>query len=176
MKVKAVSKFVRGSARKARIPADVIRGMNANEALNVLKYMPKKAAHDVRKVVASAMANAKNNNGLDTSNLYITEIRVDEAAKFKRFREDSKGGYKPYVRKNCHITVVLEEMGVQTKEEVKSKKESKSVTKKIEKAVKSKKAGVSIERAKVVKNKKVKKNVKVEKGVSKKNKENQKQH
>jgi large subunit ribosomal protein L22 len=89
--VKAIAKNVRGSVRKARIPAMVVEGMYVDEALPVLKYMPKRAALNVYKVVNSARANAVNNFGMNPENLVITRVQVDKGMTLKRFRPKSRG-------------------------------------------------------------------------------------
>ena len=112
MKVKAVSKRIGVSAIKAKVVADTVRGMNAQDAVGILTYVSKGAALPVRKVIESALANAKNNYNLDESTLVISEIRVDKGpiAKInaKRFETLGKGGYARFDRKYCHVTVVLD--------------------------------------------------------------------
>ena len=131
MKVKAVSKRVGVSAIKARVIADSIRGMNAIDAAATLTYVSKGAALPVKKVIESAIANAKNNYNLNESALIISEIRVDKGpiANFnaKRFITLGKGGYARFDRKYCHITVVLDDRQGDT-----SSKESAKAKKKIE--------------------------------------------
>lgn len=87
--------------------------MNAREAVGVLTYMRKGAAPHIKKVIESALANAKNNYNLDPETLYISEIRVDQGpitkVNAKRFKTGSRGGYRPFTRKYCHITVKLQE-------------------------------------------------------------------
>ncbi|CAG1022276.1 partial 50S ribosomal protein L22, partial [Patescibacteria group bacterium] len=78
MEAKAVGKFIRVSTRKARIPAQIIKGMSAVEAVYVLKYMPKGAAHPVKKVLESAIANAVHNLGMKQSDLVVSEVLVDK--------------------------------------------------------------------------------------------------
>jgi large subunit ribosomal protein L22 len=107
--VKAIAKNVRGSVRKARIPAMVVEGMSVEAALPVLKYMPKRAAAHVYKVVSSARANAVNNFGIDPKNLFITEIRVDKGMSLKRFRPKSRGNASEIIKQFCHISVTLSE-------------------------------------------------------------------
>jgi len=112
MKVKAVAKKVGVSAIKARVVADTVRGMNAQDAVGILTYVSKGAALPVKKVIQSAIANAKTNN-VNSDTLIISEIRVDKGpmAKInsKRFETLGKGGYARFDRKYCHITVVLDD-------------------------------------------------------------------
>jgi large subunit ribosomal protein L22 len=119
--VKAIAKNVRSTARKTRIPADAVRGMNAGLALDVLKYMTKGAALDVRKVVASAMANAVENEKMDASKLIISQIFVDPAFTIKRFRPQSKGRVRSILKRNCHITVFVTDGSAVAPKEAKSK-------------------------------------------------------
>ncbi len=113
MKVKAVAKRVGVSAIKARIIADTVRGMNAKDAVGILTYVSKGSALPVKKVVESAIANAKTNYNLNEDTLVISEIRVDKGPianiNAKRFETLGKGGYARFDRKYCHITVLLEE-------------------------------------------------------------------
>ena len=74
--VKATAKTIRHPARKVRYVLDMIRGKDVNEALGILKFTPNHAAEDISKVVKSAKANAKNNNKLDESKLYINECHT----------------------------------------------------------------------------------------------------
>ncbi len=121
--VTAINKNVRTSAQKARIPADIIRGMKALEAVEVLRYMPKSAAIHVKKTLDSAIANAKNNDGLDINTLFVSEIRVNDGQMYKRYKEGSKGSYKPFERRTCHIYVTLGDVSSSLKEEVGGKKD-----------------------------------------------------
>ncbi len=139
--VKAVAKNVRGSARKARIPAAAVRGMRAEKALDVLKYMPRRAAHDVRKVVASAVANAVHNEGMESDKLIISKIHVDEAFTMKRYRPESKGRVRAIMKRNSNITVYVTDGAAEESKTKEVKAEKKSEEKKTEsKKVESKKA------------------------------------
>lgn len=123
---KAKAKFVRVSAQKARIPANIIRGMNATEATNVLEYMPKKAAKEIKKVLDSAIANAKYAQAKNLEELLVSKITIDKAAGYRRFKEGGRGSYKPFKRPTSHITVVVSE--VEKKDEgkqVKAKSDQK---------------------------------------------------
>ena len=130
MKVKAVAKRVGISAIKARIVADAVRGMNAQDAVGTLTYVSKGADLPVKKLIQSAISNAKSNYNLDGDNMIIAEIRVDKGpiAKLnvKRGIMLGKGGFARFDRKYCHITVVLDEKGESKKERVQVQKETKT--------------------------------------------------
>ncbi len=108
-KVRAVAKYIPISAQKVRLVVDVIRGMRAMDALEVLRFMPQRAARPVAKVLASAIANAENNEGLDPEALYISRIFVDEGPRRRWRRFGARGRFKPIIRRSSHITVELEE-------------------------------------------------------------------
>jgi len=150
MKVKAIAKTVGVSMIKARIVADTVRGMNAQDAVGILTYISKGSALPVRKVIQSAMANAKNNYNLDEKNLVISEIRVDKGpiAKInaRRFVTLGKGGSASFYRKYCHITVILDD---RESEEIVSKAKVKSKLEVVE--VESKPAKVTVKKARTVK-------------------------
>lgn len=95
------------SPQKARLVADQVRGMAVAKALTLLKFSPKKAAHIIRKVLASAVANAAHNQGLDVDDLMVSRIFVDEARRLRRFMPRAKGRSNTIVKRNSHITVEL---------------------------------------------------------------------
>jgi large subunit ribosomal protein L22 len=105
MEVAARLKGARISAQKARLVADQVRGMPVEEALNLLEYSPKKAAHIVKKVLDSAVANAENNEGADVDELKVSSIYVDEGMTMKRLRPRAKGRADRILKRSCHITV-----------------------------------------------------------------------
>jgi large subunit ribosomal protein L22 len=107
--VRAQARYVGVSAQKARLVVDLIRGRKAEEALNVLKFMPKAAARHVYKVVKTAMANADENFGLNVGELFITKAFVDEAPTRKWRRFGARGRFKPLLRRSAHITIVVAE-------------------------------------------------------------------
>jgi ribosomal protein L22 len=109
MKVKANHKNARISAQKARLVANMVRGKQVEDALNILTFSPQKAATLVRKVVLSAIANAENNEGADVDLLKISEIFIDKASSLKRFRARAKGRGNRIEKQTCHINVVLSE-------------------------------------------------------------------
>lgn len=109
MEVSAKLKGARISAQKARLVADQVRGMPVDEALNLLAFSSKKAAHIVKKVLESAIANAENNEGADIDELKVSTIFVDEGMVMKRIRPRAKGRADQILKRTCHITVKVAE-------------------------------------------------------------------
>ena len=105
MEVAARLKGARISAQKARLVADQVRGKPVEEALDLLEFSPKKAAHLVKKVLNSAIANAENNEGADVDELKVSSIYVDEGMTMKRLRPRAKGRADRILKRSCHITV-----------------------------------------------------------------------
>ena len=105
MEVAARLKGARISAQKARLVADQVRGMSVEKALSLLEFSPKKAAHIVKKVLDSAIANAENNEGADVDELKVSSIYVDEGMTMKRLRPRAKGRADRILKRSCHITV-----------------------------------------------------------------------
>lgn len=101
------------SAQKARLIADQIRGMKVSKALDILMMLGvKKAAGIIKKLLLSAVANAEHNNEIfDVDNLILCKIYVDEAPSYKRFRARAKGRGNRIVKRNCHITLMVADMG-----------------------------------------------------------------
>jgi large subunit ribosomal protein L22 len=97
------------SARKIKLILDLIRGMNVDEALEMLRFMPSPAAAQVAKVVKSATANAENELLARTSDLRIVETYANEAPRLKRFIPRARGRANKMVRNSSHITVVVDE-------------------------------------------------------------------
>ncbi len=109
MEVLAKTKFTGISAQKTRLVVDEVRGRQAEEALAVLSYMPQSAAKVVAKTIKSALANAVENFGYDSKDMYITKIYADDAPIRKWRRFGARGRFKPWLRRSSHVTVVLEE-------------------------------------------------------------------
>ncbi|MGI6367838.1 MAG: 50S ribosomal protein L22 [Anaerolineae bacterium] len=107
VEVRAVAKYIPMSAQKVRLVADLVRGMSATRALDVLRFTPKAAAHEVRKCVQSAVANAEENYGLAADELIVSAISADEGPTLKRGRPGARGRYKPILKRSSHITVVV---------------------------------------------------------------------
>lgn len=97
------------SAQKVRLVIDLVRGKNANDALNILKFTPKVAAIHVYKLVASAVANAEENFGVSRDDLFVSTITADEAPTRKWRKFGARGRFKPLLRRASHVTVVLRE-------------------------------------------------------------------
>jgi len=105
MEVSARLKGARISAQKARLVADQVRGKPVEEALSTLDFSNKKAAHLVRKVLNSAIANAENNEGADVDELKVSSVFVDEGMTMKRIQPRAKGRADRIFKRTCHITV-----------------------------------------------------------------------
>jgi large subunit ribosomal protein L22 len=106
--VVAKARFVRVSASKARRVIDLVRGKPVAEALDILRWAPQAASQPVAKVIASAAANAQNNNGLDPSTLVVATLTADEGPTAKRIRARAQGRAFRIRRRTSHITVVVE--------------------------------------------------------------------
>lgn len=103
--------FVRQTARKMRRTANLIRKMKAGEAVTSLKFMPYAAAEPVRKLIESAIANAETNHGFaNGSDLYVSQILVDDGPVFKRWRAASRGRAASILKRTSSMTVVLSEL------------------------------------------------------------------
>nr|WP_321464839.1 50S ribosomal protein L22 [uncultured Desulfobulbus sp.] len=109
METKAVAKYIRISPQKARLVADVIRGMKADTAVTTLRFMPKKAAQIIRKVLESAVANADQRDSVDVDSLYVKEITVDGGPMLKRFSPRAQGRATRILKRSSHITVIVDE-------------------------------------------------------------------
>ncbi|NOX24659.1 MAG: 50S ribosomal protein L22 [Deltaproteobacteria bacterium] len=109
MEAKAVLKGTRISPQKARLVADLVRGKDAGEAINNLRFMPKKAARIIRKLLESAVANASQNEAIDIDTLFVKTIFVDGGSTLKRMRPRAMGRASRILKRSSHITVILEE-------------------------------------------------------------------
>ena len=114
--VKAVARHVQISPQKVRLVLDVVRNKDAEEALDILRFMPQKAAEPVYKLVQSAVANAEQNYGLEIDELYISRIYADDGPRRRLSpyggRFGARGRFKPILRRTSHVTVVLAEREV----------------------------------------------------------------
>jgi large subunit ribosomal protein L22 len=109
---RAVAKWLIGSPSKIRPVADLVRRRPYPEAISVLENMPHKGARLIKKVVASAAANALNlNKKLDEDMLYIREIRIDEGPRMRRVWFRARGRADMQIKRMCHISCVIDEIG-----------------------------------------------------------------
>ena len=109
MEVRAVTRYVRIAPRKARLVTELIKGKPVEEALTILRFVPKKAARLVDKTLRSAVANAEQNPNIDVDTLYIKRIFVDGGPTMKRWRARAMGRAPKIIKRPSHITVILDE-------------------------------------------------------------------
>lgn len=107
MNTTAKLRGVRLSAQKGRLVADLIRGKQVEQALNILQFSPKKGAAIIRKVLESAIANAEHNDGADIDELKVTQILVERGSFLRRFRAQSKGRGVRINKPTCNILVTV---------------------------------------------------------------------
>jgi large subunit ribosomal protein L22 len=107
---KASARYVRSSASKARVVLDLIRGLDVRRADEVLHFTERGIAKDVRKVLASAVANAVHNDEQDAEELFVLACFADEGPTLKRFRPRARGRATRVRKRTCHITVVVARM------------------------------------------------------------------
>ena len=107
MLISATLKRAQTSAQKARLVADQVRGLSAESAVELLQFSTKKAASIVKKVLDSAIANAEENEGADSDDLFVHSICVDEGPMTKRFMPRARGRVNHILKRTCHITVTL---------------------------------------------------------------------
>lgn len=109
MEAKASARYVRVPPRKARLVVDLIRGRNINEALIIVRFVPKYAARVVEKVLRSALANAQHNHGVrDVDRLFVKEAYVDQGPTLKRFQPRAMGRANMIRKRSSHITIILQ--------------------------------------------------------------------
>ncbi len=131
--MKAVVKTIRISPKKLNLVAELIRGKEAVQAMEILEYTPKKGAKVLHKALKSAMANATNNFKQEKENLIIQEILVTKAGTFKRWMPASRGRVNPILKRNSHLTIKIGVKEEATKErEVKKEEPKEAKTKKTE--------------------------------------------
>jgi large subunit ribosomal protein L22 len=104
----AIARFVRLSPTKARRVVDLVRGMEVDEALSLLRFAPQAASEPVAKVLESAVSNAVSGEGLDRSSLIITKAMVDDGPTMKRFRPRAQGRATRIRKRTSHVTVVVQ--------------------------------------------------------------------
>ena len=112
IEVRASARNIGMSPFKVRLVANLVRGMQVDDALNQLKFMTKAAAKPVAKVIKSATANAEENFALNRKDLYIARIFADGGPMVRRGRPGARGRFKPLIKRSAHLTVVLNERSV----------------------------------------------------------------
>ena len=109
-RVRAQAKWVRTSARKARVVLDHVRGRSVPEARTILAFTQRAAARDIEKVLRSAVANAEANHGLDGDDLVVESAYADEGPTLKRWKPRARGRVNRINKRMCHVTLVLAEV------------------------------------------------------------------
>jgi large subunit ribosomal protein L22 len=109
--IRAEVTFLPQSAQKVRLVLDTVRGMGANQALENLRFVNKRAGEPVLKLLKAAVANAEENFGVSRDSLYVAQIFANEAPTRKWRRFGARGRFKPILRRQSHMTVVLRERG-----------------------------------------------------------------
>ncbi len=106
MEVVTIQKYMHTTPRKLRLVADMVRKMAPTQALDILRITPKMAAKDLSKALETVLANAKQ-LGLDTQNISLKSIEINESTKMKRYRAGTRGRAKPFKRRMAHIKIVV---------------------------------------------------------------------
>lgn len=109
MQAEAKVRYVRLSAQKARLVADQIRGLQVEQAINLLVFSPKKGAGIIKKILESAIANAEHNEGADVDELRVAKVQVNEGPTMKRIRARAKGRASRIFKRTSHISVTVAE-------------------------------------------------------------------
>lgn len=111
METRAIAKYVRFGPRKVMRYADLIRGKSVQEAKALLSVISSPAAKALAGVVNSAVANAENNHSMDSEELSVKSATVDGSLKMPRLRPRARGRADRYIKRTCHITVVVSDGG-----------------------------------------------------------------
>ena len=120
---RASARAIRMSASKARVVLDLIRGLDVVSADQVLQFTEREAARVVRKVLASAVANAVNNDGLDAETLFVRACYADEGPTMRRFSPRARGRATRINKRTCHITIVVDSLDDDTLKIVQARRE-----------------------------------------------------
>ncbi|MFT5448306.1 MAG: large subunit ribosomal protein L22 [Gammaproteobacteria bacterium] len=110
METSAIQKFYRLSAQKARLVANQVRGMQVEQAVELLSFSNKKAAVIIKKVLESAIANAEHNEGADIDELKISEICIDDGPTHRRWRARARGRVNHILKRTSHIRVTVSDI------------------------------------------------------------------
>lgn len=109
--IQAKLRFLPLSVQKVRLVVDLVRGKDVVEALEMLRFVQKRAALPVRKLLVSAVSNAEENLGISRDDLFVATIFADEAPTRRWRRFGARGRFKPILRRTSHVTVILRERG-----------------------------------------------------------------
>ena len=120
----AIARHVRMAPLKVRRVVDLVRGLDVNEALDILKFAPQAASEPVSKAIASAAANAQHTENLRADSLYISQAFVDEGMTMRRIRPRAKGSAARVLKRSSHITVVVEPQSARDNTTKQSEKEA----------------------------------------------------
>ncbi len=123
---KATAKYLRGSATKAREVLDLIRGLDVQRADEVLQFTKRDVAREIRKVLASAVANAVHNDEQDADELFVLACYADEGPTLRRFRPRARGRATRIRKRTCHVTVVVAQMSDERLDIVRARQEATS--------------------------------------------------
>ncbi len=126
MEIKAKLRNYKQSPRKVRLVADLIRGKKIDRVISELSHLNKKVSIAMKKLIKSAVANAKHNNNKKEEDLFLKTITVDEGPSMKRFKAGARGRAFPFKRRTSHITVTLDE---KIRKSIKTEKKIKKVKK-----------------------------------------------
>lgn len=107
MEAQAIAKYIRVSPRKARLVAQNVKGLPVEDAMNILKFTPNKAAGIISQVMRSAIANADDKYSVDVDTLVVKQVIVNEGPTWKRFMPRSQGRANTILKRTSHITVIL---------------------------------------------------------------------
>lgn len=125
MEARAVRKHIKGSPRKMRTVINVVRGERVSDALNTLNFLPQKVTRIVKLTILSAVHNlmdAHSDERINETELVVSQIKVDEGPRLKRFRPVSRGRAHPIRKPTCHLTVVVSRAGEDHQDENESEK------------------------------------------------------
>jgi large subunit ribosomal protein L22 len=107
MEIQALTRYARMSPKKVREVARVIQGRPASEAMELVRFIPRKSARLIAKTLKSAIANAENNNELSVENLIVARAIIEEGPALKRFKASARGSASPRKKRMSHIRIVL---------------------------------------------------------------------
>ena len=110
MEAKSVLRYCRVSPQKARLIANLVRGSHVENAINSLKFMPQKSAAIIKKVLESAVANARQNDSIDIDTLFVKKIFVDGGPMLKRIMPRAMGRANRILKRSSHITIIVDEL------------------------------------------------------------------